>query len=94
MLGDELHNILYYSNPKLIIKWAQMFTTYYTYHEDHTGMRMTAQLGATLADGKDTFDDGPHFTSDCGFIKYLFLKNEVEEITKSLKRFMNLKAFL
>jgi hypothetical protein len=94
MLGDELHNILYYSEPKLIVKWAQMFAVYYSYHEDHTGIRMSAELGATLSDEKSKFEEGPHFTSDCGFIKYLFLEREVDEITKSLQRFLNLKAFL
>ena len=89
MLGDELHNILYYTSPQLVIKWAQMFSHSYNYYEDNTGQRMQVSLN-TFND----FDAAPHFTSDCGFIKYLFLEKEVEEITKSLKRFLNLKAFL
>lgn len=89
MLGDELHNMLYYEQPKLIVKWAQMFAQYYKYYEDNTGMRMTVVLNET-----NNSDEGPFFFSDCGFIKYTFLECEVEEITKSLRRFLNLKAFL
>ena len=89
MLGDELHKILYYTSPTLIVKWAQMFCYSYNYYEDNTGQRMQISLNTF-----DNFYDGPHFTSDCGFVKYLFLESEVEEITKSLQRFMNLKAFL
>jgi hypothetical protein len=89
MLGNELHNMLYYESPQLIIKWAQMFAHYYNYYEDNTGQRMEV-----VFDKNNATDDGPHFTSDCGFIKYLFLEREVDEITKSLKRFLNLKAFL
>lgn len=89
MLGDELHNMLYYEHPNLIVKWAQTFGYSYHYSEGKAGQCMQVSL--------HTFDDfyaGPHFTSDCGFIKYFFLEKEVEEITKSLKRFLNLKAFL
>ncbi len=89
MLGKELHEILYYSHPKLIIKWAQMFAARYNYYEDNTGQRMNVMLNESDAD-----DRGAFFTSDCGFIKYLFYESEVDEITKSLQRFMNLKAFL
>lgn len=91
MLGDELHNILYYSSPTLIIKWAEMFAHFYNYYEDNTGQRMEVIFEKNNA---PVPDDGAYFTSDCGFIKYLFLEKEVETITKSLKRFMNLKAFL
>jgi hypothetical protein len=89
MLGDELHSILYYTSPSLMVKWAQMFGYSYNYSEGKVGRCMQVSLY--------TFDDfytGPHFTSDCGFIKYFFLESEVNEITKSLQRFMNLKAFL
>lgn len=89
MLGDELHNILYYTSPALVIKWAQMFSHSYNYFEDSTGQRMQVSLKPF-----DDFYTKPLFTSDCGFVKYLFLESEVDEITKSLKRFMNLKAFL
>ena len=95
MLGDELHSILYTASPKLIIKWAQMFALCYNYYEDNTGMRMQVLLHELSAEKNfNDLDKGPHFVSDCGFIKYLFLESEVEEITKSLKRFLNLKAFL
>lgn len=89
MLGDELHKILYYTSPQLVLKWSFMFAIHTNYHEDKTGMRMKVLLSED-----NNSDDGPFFTSDCGFIKYLFLEKEVEEITKSLKRFLNLKAFL
>lgn len=92
MLGEELHNILYYTSPKLVIKWAELFGCSYNYYEDNTGQRMQVSLQPRHA--MDKFYDGPHFTSDCGFIKYLFLESEVDEVTKSLKRFLNLKAFL
>jgi hypothetical protein len=89
MLGDELHDILYHSSPKLIVKWAQMFAHFHSYYEDNTGQRMQVVL-----DGANNIDEGLHFASNCGFIKYLFLESEVDAITKSLKRFLNLKAFL
>lgn len=89
MLGDELHDMLYYEQPKLIIKWAQMLAYSYSYYEDNTGMRMQVLLNK-----ENDLNKGSHFISDCGFIKYLFLEKEVDEITKSLQRFLNLKAFL
>lgn len=89
MLGDELHNILYYEQPKLIVKWAQLFNYSYNYSEGKEGQCMQLSLNTF-----DNFYVGPHFTSDCGFIRYIFLECEVEEITKSLRRFLNLKAFL
>jgi hypothetical protein len=89
MLGDELHNILYYADPQLILRWSFMFAEHTNYHEDSTGQRMQVVFLK-----ENNSDEGPFYSSDCGFIKYLFLEKEVEEITKSLKRFMNLKAFL
>lgn len=89
MLGDKLHNMLYYSSPSLIVKWAQLFGHSYDYYEDETGQRMLVSL-----ESFDNFYSKPHFVSDCGFIKYIFLESEVDEITKSLTRFLNLKAFL
>jgi hypothetical protein len=89
MLGDELHNMLYYERPRLILKWSLMFAEYTNHHEDSTGMRMQIVFHKT-----NNSDEGPFFVSDCGFIKYTFLECEVEEITKSLQRFLNLKAFL
>lgn len=89
MLGDELHNMLYYENPQLILKWSLMFSAHTHYYEDNTGQR----IQIILFKDNDS-DDGPYFTSDCGFIKYLFLECEVEAVTKSLRRFLNLKAFL
>ena len=90
MLGEELHNILYYTSPKLVFKWAQMFGYSYHYSDGKSGQCMQVSLLNTF----DDFYKGPHFVSDCGFIKYFFLEKEVDEITKSLQRFMNLKAFL
>lgn len=89
MLGDELHSVLYYTSPSLIVKWAQLFSHSYDFYEDNTGQRMKLSLKPF-----DDFYSKKHFVSDCGFIKYTFLECEVEEITKSLKRFMNLTAFL
>lgn len=89
MSGEELHNILYYTEPSLVLKWSLMFAVHTHYHEDNTGQRMRV-----IFFKDNNSDEGPYFTSDCGFIKYLFLECEVEEITKSLKRFLNLKAFL
>lgn len=89
MLGDELHKILYYTSPSLIVKWVQMFGYSYHYSEGKNGQCMQVSLHTF-----DNFYVGPHFTSDCGFVKYIFLESEVEELTKSLQRFMNLKAFL
>lgn len=89
MLGDELHKILYYTSPSLIVKWVQMFGYSYHYSEGKSGQCMQVSLHTF-----DNFYVGPHFTSDCGFVKYIFLESEVEELTKSLQRFMNLKAFL
>jgi hypothetical protein len=90
MLGDELHNILYYTSPTLVIKWAQIFGYSYHYSEGKSSQQCMQVSLHTF----DNFYIGPHFTSDCGFIKYIFLECEVEEITKSLRRFLNLKAFL
>lgn len=89
MLGDELHKILYYNHPKLIVKWAQLCAHTYDHYEDSTGIRMQIVMNKN-----NSFGEGPYFSSDCGFAKYLFFEYEVEEITISLQRFINLKAFL
>ena len=89
MSGEELHKILWVTSPQLVVKWAQLFSHSYDLYEDNTGQRMKISLKPF-----DDFYAKPHFVSDCGFIKYMFLECEVDEITKSFKRFLNLKAFL
>lgn len=92
MLGEELHSILSCTDPKLVLKWALTFAQQTNYHEDHscTPPQMTMQIFLH----KDNCDEGSLFACECNFIKYLFPECEVDEITKLLKRFLNLKAFL
>ena len=92
MLGEELHSVLCCADPKLVLKWALMFAQQTNYHEDHsctpTQMTMEVFLHKDNSDGKTLF------ICECNFIKYLFAECEVEAVTKLLKRFLNLKAFL
>lgn len=75
---------------QLFIEFLDVFPCQnYTFHEDHTGIRISVvyRLGSAM-------DEWEYTSTNEGFVQYKFYTASKEQMTQDFERFIKLKAFL